>query len=125
MPEGSILSDKRAECWRRGAMACDAFERGRDLEERWLIEPTRKELQSNRQLDFFRAFQTAAVRIAVVRHSIVDFSGESGGNDNRRKAGLRAETDRKARSRASVGVKIGFQHRFARHEIRIGHRSAR
>src|SRR5688572_10326845 len=96
--------DKHAECRRWTAMTCDAFECGRDLEERCFIERAREELQGNRQLNWFRPFQTAAVRIAIVRHAIVDFSGESGGHDDGGKAGFGAEVDREARSGASVSV---------------------
>ena len=99
-------------------MTCDAFECRRDLEERCFIERAREELQGNRQLNWVRPFQTAAVRIAIVRHAIVDFSGESGGHDDGRKAGFGAEVDREARSGASVIVRIGLQHRLAWYEDR-------
>ena len=38
------------------------------------MERPGEEFQSNRKLDLFRPFQTAAVWIAIVRHAIIDFA---------------------------------------------------
>src|SRR6185503_11808530 len=112
---------KLAESGRWAAMAFDAFKRRGDREESWFLEGASEEFQSNRHLDFFRPFQPAAVWISIVRHAIVDFSGESGRYDDGRKAGFGAETHREARARTSVGVEVGLQHRLAGYQCRIGH----
>src|SRR6476661_7697085 len=103
-----LLVGELAESRRWAAVSFDTFKRRGDREERCFLEGASEEFQSNRQLDFFRPFQPATVWISIVRHAIIDFSGESGRHDDGRKAGLGAETHREARARPSIGVEVGL-----------------
>src|SRR5262245_13848918 len=57
-----------------------------DFEQQRLIERPSEELHGDRHLIGFRSFQAAAVRIARIRHAIIDHAGEAGRHHDRRQA---------------------------------------
>ena len=84
-----------------------------------------EEFHGDRNLIGFRSIQAAAVRIARVRHAIINYAGEACRHHDCRQAADRAQIHREVAAAATKSVEIGFEAGLRRHEIGIGHLGSR